>query len=58
VIATIFTLLFNSMAAFALSKYRFSGRKDRVPADPVDADGAADDRAGAELSSSSPSSAC
>jgi alpha-1,4-digalacturonate transport system permease protein len=27
VIATIFTLLFNSMAAFALSKYRFAGRK-------------------------------
>jgi alpha-1,4-digalacturonate transport system permease protein len=27
VIATIVTLLFNSMAAFALSKYRFAGRK-------------------------------
>ena len=27
VVATIITLLFNSMAAFALSKYRFSGQK-------------------------------
>ena len=27
VVATIITLLFNSMAAFALSKYRFTGRK-------------------------------
>ena len=27
VVATIITLLFNSMAAFALSKYRFAGRK-------------------------------
>jgi alpha-1,4-digalacturonate transport system permease protein len=27
IVATIITLLFNSMAAFALSKYRFSGRK-------------------------------
>jgi alpha-1,4-digalacturonate transport system permease protein len=27
IVATIITLLFNSMAAFALSKYRFTGRK-------------------------------
>ena len=27
IVATIITLLFNSMAAFALSKYKFSGRK-------------------------------
>ena len=26
-VATILTLLFNSMAAFALSKYKFAGRK-------------------------------
>ena len=29
VVATLITLLFNAMAAFALSKYRFGGREVR-----------------------------
>ena len=33
VVATLITLLFNAMAAFALSKYRFRGQTHRVPAD-------------------------
>ena len=37
VVATLITLLFNSMAAFALSKYRFTRPQRRVPADHLDA---------------------
>jgi alpha-1,4-digalacturonate transport system permease protein len=33
IVATLITLLFNSMAAFALSKYKFTGPEDGVPAD-------------------------
>ncbi len=49
VVATVITLLVNSMAAFALSKYRFAGRDAGVPPHARDADDPAHDRAGAEL---------
>ena len=49
VVATLITLLFNSMAAFALSKYRFRGQQRGVPADHRHADDPADDHPGADL---------
>ncbi len=39
--ATLITLVVNSMAAFALSKYKFRGAVHGDAADPGDADGAA-----------------
>ena len=58
VMATIITLLVNSMAAFALSKYEFRGRDRRAAADPRDADGAALGHPGAALSRRDRRSAC
>ncbi len=40
-IATVITLLINSMAAFALAKYKFRGQRADVRHDPCDFDGAA-----------------
>ena len=49
VVATLITLLINSMAAFALSKYQFRGRDGGDAADRRDADGAALGDPGAAL---------
>ena len=56
VVATLITLLFNAMAAFALSKYRFRGRDGGVRDDSCHADDPADDHPGAELPGRRPSS--
>ena len=58
IVATLITLVINSMAAFALAKYQFRGRGSIVAADHRDLDGAADDHRWCRSSSWSPSSGC
>ena len=58
VVATLITLLFNAMAAFALSQIPLRGPRRRVPAHPRHADDPADDHPGAELPGRRRSSGC